>query len=151
MHATPHPPPLPSHALLCPRSYTGYMPGMSETFKKTPMMAQLETKAPGEESFIHTRTASPPKAQPARDPCNFPESFKVRCQLPRDHALLASGWAAALGNVGRGEARRGPGAVNGSGARHHPRLRGRQLAGQPATAGGGVTANPLGLLCAAEG
>lgn len=57
--------------------YTGYMQGMSETFKKTPMMAQLETKAPTEESFIHTRTASPPKLQPARDPCNFPDSFKV--------------------------------------------------------------------------
>lgn len=68
-----HPSPKPRRAS---RSYTGYIPGMSETFKKTPMMAQLETRAPGDESFIHTRTASPPKAAPARDACNFPEQFK---------------------------------------------------------------------------
>jgi hypothetical protein len=41
-------------------------------------MAQLETKAPAEESFIHTRTCSPPKVtyqSMQRDPCNFSENF----------------------------------------------------------------------------
>uniref|UniRef100_A0A383VS12 EF-hand domain-containing protein n=1 Tax=Tetradesmus obliquus TaxID=3088 RepID=A0A383VS12_TETOB len=42
-------------------------------------MAQVETKTPGEESFIHTRTCSPPKTtyhSMQRDPCNFEENFK---------------------------------------------------------------------------
>ena len=56
--------------------YTGYVQGLGETYKKTPIMAQLETKAPAAESFLHTRTASAPKAAPMRDPCNFPENFK---------------------------------------------------------------------------
>eukprot|EP00879_Flechtneria_rotunda_P002409 GHRR01002605.1.p1 GENE.GHRR01002605.1~~GHRR01002605.1.p1 ORF type:complete len:356 (+),score=108.73 GHRR01002605.1:120-1187(+) len=59
--------------------YTGYMQGLQETYKKTPIMAQLETKAPTEDSFIHTRTSSPPKTtyqSMQRDPCNFPENAK---------------------------------------------------------------------------
>lgn len=55
------------------------MQGLQETFKKTPVMAQLETKKPGEESFLHTRTCSPPRATIAtmqRDPCNFEENIK---------------------------------------------------------------------------
>lgn len=42
-------------------------------------MAQLETKAPGEESFIATRSASPPLAthqSAQRDPCNAVEGAK---------------------------------------------------------------------------
>lgn len=37
-------------------------------------MAQLETKQPPENSFIHTRTCSPPRVTTAtmqRDPCNY--------------------------------------------------------------------------------
>lgn len=59
--------------------YTGYVQGLQETYKKTPVMAQLETKKPGDESFIHTRTSSPPRTTIAtmqRDPCNFEENFK---------------------------------------------------------------------------
>ncbi|KAF8071076.1 elmoA [Scenedesmus sp. PABB004] len=59
--------------------YTGYVQGLQEVYKKTPVMAQLETKAPGEESFLHTRTASPPRSthqSMQRDPCNFEENFK---------------------------------------------------------------------------
>lgn len=53
--------------------YTGYVQGLHETYKKTPVMAQLETKAPPPGSFLHTRTARPPVHTPHRDPCNFPE------------------------------------------------------------------------------
>jgi hypothetical protein len=63
--------------LLC--RYTGYIQGLQETYKKTPIMAQVETKTPGEESFIHTRTCSPPNTtyhSMQRDPCNFSENFK---------------------------------------------------------------------------
>jgi hypothetical protein len=60
----------------CLPRYTGYIQGLTETYKKTPVMAQLETKAPEPASFLHTRTCSPPKASPMRDPCNFPENFK---------------------------------------------------------------------------
>ncbi|GBF88223.1 flagellar associated protein [Raphidocelis subcapitata] len=56
--------------------YTGYVQGLQEVFMKTPVMAQLETKAPPETSFLHTRTARPPVAAPHRDPCNFPEEIK---------------------------------------------------------------------------
>eukprot|EP00798_Chlamydomonas_sp_ICE-L_P013486 gene13486-19344_t len=60
--------------------YTGYVQGMQETFKKTPIMAQLETKDPDPEfSFIHTRTQVPHKTtlqEANRDPCNHPETLK---------------------------------------------------------------------------
>jgi hypothetical protein len=65
--------------LFVPIRYTGYIQGLQETYKKTPIMAQVETKTPGEESFIHTRTCSPPKTtyhSMQRDPCNFSENFK---------------------------------------------------------------------------
>jgi hypothetical protein len=58
---TPPPPPHPTM-----HRYTGYVQGLHETFKKTPVMAQLETKAPGPSSFLHTRTARPPVASPHR-------------------------------------------------------------------------------------
>ncbi|PNW78166.1 hypothetical protein CHLRE_10g466650v5 [Chlamydomonas reinhardtii] len=56
--------------------YTGYVQGLQETYKKTPVMAQLETKDPSPESFIYTRTQTAPKPSPVRDPCNNPENFK---------------------------------------------------------------------------
>ncbi|PNH10163.1 putative calmodulin-like protein 6 [Tetrabaena socialis] len=56
--------------------YTGYVQGLQETYKKTPIMAQLETKDPTPESFIFTRTQTKPKPSPVRDPCNDPENFK---------------------------------------------------------------------------
>lgn len=46
--------------------YTGYVQGLHETYKKTPVMAQLETKAPEPSSFLHTRTARPAVATPHR-------------------------------------------------------------------------------------
>ncbi|KAI8469618.1 MAG: flagellar associated protein [Monoraphidium minutum] len=55
--------------------YTGYVQGLHETFKKTPVMAQLEAKDPAPTSFLHTRSSSPPVATPHRDPCNFPETI----------------------------------------------------------------------------
>lgn len=56
--------------------YTGYVQGINETYKKTPVMSQLETKAPDQDSFIFTRTQIQPKSDPTRDPCNFPDSVK---------------------------------------------------------------------------
>mmetsp|Transcript_29044 Transcript_29044/g.53375 ORF Transcript_29044/g.53375 Transcript_29044/m.53375 type:complete len:356 (-) Transcript_29044:838-1905(-) len=56
--------------------YTGYIQGIQETYKKTPVMAQLETKAPEPDSFLYTRTAVPPKPTPSRDPCNNPEALR---------------------------------------------------------------------------
>lgn len=74
------------------------MQGLQETYKKTPVMAQLEIKAPGEESFIHTRTASPPKATQQsmqRDPCNHAENFK---QQHTEQDVL---WCAGKNSSGR--------------------------------------------------
>eukprot|EP00798_Chlamydomonas_sp_ICE-L_P013487 gene13487-19345_t len=60
--------------------YTGYVNGLQETYKKTPIMAQLETKEPDADfSFIHTRTQVPHKTtlqEANRDPCNHPETLK---------------------------------------------------------------------------
>lgn len=62
--------------------YTGYVQGIQETYKQTPIMAQLETKVPDQEfSFIHTRTQVAYKSthtEQARDPCNDPESLKKK-------------------------------------------------------------------------
>jgi Ca2+-binding EF-hand superfamily protein len=55
--------------------YTGYIPGVQETFKKGPIPSQLECKAPDQSSFIYTRTEVAPKSQPARDPCNDHSNF----------------------------------------------------------------------------
>jgi hypothetical protein len=48
------------------RRYTGYVQGLHETYKKTPVMAQLETKQPSPASFLHTRTSRAPVASPHR-------------------------------------------------------------------------------------
>jgi hypothetical protein len=59
--------------------YTGFMPGVGEVYKKTPIMTQLETKDPDPTSFIHTRTQLPHKptfGTVTKDPCNRPENFK---------------------------------------------------------------------------
>ena len=36
--------------------YTGYIRGMGETFAKTPVMAQWETKEPPPDSFLYARS-----------------------------------------------------------------------------------------------
>jgi hypothetical protein len=64
--------------LVCPAAnrYTGFGRGMQETYKKTPFMAQLETKNPKPESFVFTRTCTSPKqtyGSMQRDPCNHTE------------------------------------------------------------------------------
>ncbi len=51
--------------------YTGYVKGLQEVYGKTPVMAQVECQQPGQGSFIYTRTMSPPKSAPSRDPCNY--------------------------------------------------------------------------------
>jgi len=59
--------------------YTGFVQGLGETYKKTPIMAQVETKDPAPEDFIFTRTQVAPKTTHAtvlKDPCNDPESFR---------------------------------------------------------------------------
>jgi hypothetical protein len=62
---------LPTLPMLACRRYTGYLPGVAETYKRTPVAAQAEVMSPGPESFIHTRTmASPAPFPPARDPKN---------------------------------------------------------------------------------
>ena len=58
------------------RRYTGFVQGLQETYKKTPVMAQLETKAPTPDSFIYTRTQTAPRPSAIRDPCNNPENFR---------------------------------------------------------------------------
>lgn len=39
-----------------PRRYTGFIPGMQETYKKTPVLAQVEVKEPSPDSFLYSRT-----------------------------------------------------------------------------------------------
>ncbi|KAJ9530395.1 hypothetical protein QJQ45_000767 [Haematococcus lacustris] len=59
--------------------YTGYIHGLGETYKKTPIMAQLEVKDPEQTSFLHTRDQLPFKDTHAtleKDPCNYPENFR---------------------------------------------------------------------------
>lgn len=59
--------------------YTGYIHGLHETYKKTPIMAQLETKVPDPDTFIYTRTQVPPRPTPEdikRDACNNPDNFR---------------------------------------------------------------------------
>ena len=41
---------------LLPCRYTGYIRGMGETFAKTPVMAQWETKEPSPDSFLYARS-----------------------------------------------------------------------------------------------
>lgn len=63
----------------CLCRYTGYVQGLQETYKKTPVMAQDETLNPLPESFIHTRTQLGPQStfiSVVRDPCNNPNNFK---------------------------------------------------------------------------
>ena len=56
--------------------YSGYIQGLQETYKKTPIPCQIETKEPSVGSFIFTRTRTAHKSTPHRDPCNFPENLK---------------------------------------------------------------------------
>lgn len=67
--------------LPCPPTFrfTGHIHGISETFKKTPIPCQIETKDPPEVSFLHTRTQIQyvtTRRETIRDPCNDPENFK---------------------------------------------------------------------------
>lgn len=55
--------------------YTGYIKGLGETYRKTPVMAQVETRTPEPSSFLFTRTVHP-KAEPAKDPCNNESSWR---------------------------------------------------------------------------
>ena len=57
------------------RRYTGYIPGVQETFKKGPIPSQVEVLQPDADSFIKTRTEVAPKSNPARDACNNPANF----------------------------------------------------------------------------
>lgn len=56
--------------------YTGYIHGLGETFGKTPVQAQLQTREPANTSFLFTRTVTGPVATPVRDPCNYPDTYK---------------------------------------------------------------------------
>ncbi|KAG1676538.1 hypothetical protein FOA52_000081 [Chlamydomonas sp. UWO 241] len=59
--------------------FTGHLHGMGEVHKKTPIKAQMETKEPGEESFLHTRSMVQPvttRREVVRDPCNDDKNFK---------------------------------------------------------------------------
>lgn len=59
--------------------FTGHIHGLVETFKKTPIPAQIETKQPDDNSFIHTRTEVQyvtTRASTMRDPCNDSSNFK---------------------------------------------------------------------------
>ncbi|KAK9808647.1 hypothetical protein WJX72_001201 [[Myrmecia] bisecta] len=56
--------------------YTGYIQGLGETFGKTPVIAQQQTKDPVPCSFLHTRKTAAPVTTPIRDPCNFPDTYK---------------------------------------------------------------------------
>lgn len=53
--------------------YTGYIRGVGETFAKTPVMAQLETREPPPDSFLYARSKAPPETSAtdaARDACS---------------------------------------------------------------------------------
>jgi hypothetical protein len=70
---------LTSDLCFCLLQYTGFIGGLSETYKKTPVMAQLETKDPEPTSFLHTRSQLPYKSTYGtvkKDPCNYPENFR---------------------------------------------------------------------------
>lgn len=58
--------------------YTGFCAGLSETYAKTPVPAQLMAKVPPSDTYLFTRTQVPPVTTPTRDPCNFPETYKPR-------------------------------------------------------------------------
>ncbi|GFH06208.1 flagellar associated protein, partial [Haematococcus lacustris] len=59
--------------------YTGYKASVGETYRKGPVMSQLEVLQPGPDSFIFTRTIAPPRpyatadivARPQRQPDNL--------------------------------------------------------------------------------
>lgn len=50
--------------------YTGYVEGLKETYKKTPILCQKECHEPEEGSFMFTRTKTQSNLETGRDPCN---------------------------------------------------------------------------------
>lgn len=50
--------------------YTGYVEGLKETYKKTPILCQKECHEPEEGSFMFTRTKTQSNVETGRDPCN---------------------------------------------------------------------------------
>ena len=90
------------HSTLPPSAagYTGFCAGLSETYAKTPVPAQLMAKVPPSDTYLFTRTQVPPVTTPTRDPCNFPETYK-----PRHEAVNL--WA-SLQTKGEGRADRDP-------------------------------------------
>jgi hypothetical protein len=53
-----------------PYRYTGYIRGMGETFAKTPVMAQWETKEPSPDSFLYARSKVCTALGNVGHPCN---------------------------------------------------------------------------------
>ena len=61
-------------AFRSPCRYTGYVEGVKETFKKTPILCQKECRQPEEGSFILNRTQCFRKTEAhSDDPCNQPD------------------------------------------------------------------------------
>ena len=71
------------------------MKGLQEVYGKTPVMAQVECQQPGQGSFIYTRTMSPPKSAPSRDPCNYPGAQLAAGGWLGDRLVLAVGLPSA--------------------------------------------------------
>jgi len=57
--------------------YSGCIPSLVDTYKKTPVHAQAELRRPEEGTFLGCKTYAAPKANPVRDPCNYPETFRA--------------------------------------------------------------------------
>jgi len=55
--------------------YSGCIPALVDTYKKTPVMAQVELRQPEEGTFLGSKTFAAPKVNPVRDPCNYSDTF----------------------------------------------------------------------------
>ena len=67
------------------RRYTGYTHGRKETFGRTSVLAQLETREPPQPTVLYARTSLPPVVTPTdaqRDPCNNPTGYLPKATHP---------------------------------------------------------------------
>jgi hypothetical protein len=54
------------------QSFDGIQRAAAKSLMTRITPAQVECQQPSQDSFIYTRTMSPAKSAPSRDPCNYP-------------------------------------------------------------------------------